>query len=794
MFKKSLIPFIILFFLVTASASAGSLAQDSPFDPGTPPDKGDNSSLQGAILAGESPLVDGYGYTFDDAIIPAWLDLTSTGTELEFDGRDDEYAGPVDIGFDFPFYENTYSELFANTNGLVMFGKGSYQFVNQPIPRDTDPNNIIAPFWDDLILLVDNQGQKTSKIFYQSGDGPGGRYLAIEWFQVARLGSQDLLTFEIILYENGSILFQYQALNGVIDQATVGIEDEHGVDGLLYLYNSPDLSTSKAIRFTRPPASWRAKVYPAYQSSITSKRTASLSFTLRNSGSKGADVFDVSVAGITLDWQLKLYSTGGSSPLLDSDGDGTADTGSLPQHADYPIVIRVTAPADAVVGDFIYFSVTATSSRDTARKASINMQVAVPAPFAQASLDLTVGPNLRLVWKENQYGTNLNQGQQFTGSNLSVVALPDKRYIYTWEHNELHSTNLKYIILSRFGVVLRPIDTLTDNQGAELKTEDRFLSMVGTQTGQIGAIWVRNMSKEFDEGGQKVQKSNYNVYFSLLDSDGDILIQPVNLTQNDQWRGREDYDVPVFIAPRITATGNNLFMLAWGDERNHPEGSSADLFYAIFDQNGNVLKSPALLTDSQPGGARFTTPTLVPLDGNRVLLAYVIIDPGDPLNPEDDLISTAYQALNSNGVLLLDQTSIPDSTGSTPDGIQFASGEVLLAWNIAGNSQIDYALLDGETLAVASGPYHLATPKGREPAVVSITSGGPESAVLTWGDGEQSDYLCYSLVDSQGAVITPPMIYTTGLGEDPLINTNSYGLGNAAYDGSWQVQLPSILR
>jgi hypothetical protein len=64
--------------------------------------------------------------------------------------------------------------------------------------------------------------------------------------------------------------------------------------------------------------------------------------------------------------------------------------------------------------------------------------------------------------------------------------------------------------------------------------------------------------------------------------------------------------------------------------------------------------------------------------------------------------------------------------------------------------------------------------------------------VLSWGDREQSDYLCYSLLDSQGEVVTPPMIFITGLSEEPLINTNSFGLGNAPYDGSWRVLLPSI--
>lgn len=786
-----------------SNALAGTTLTGAPPDPGlptypaSPTAKTDYSIFQAGVSAELVADSDLYGYTVDNSITPAWLDLTTDGVEVIFStpNEDDEAVGPFSLGFEFNFYENTYSEVYISTNGLITFASGSDLYDNQTIPRDTYPNNYITPFWDDLILSVDNNGQKVSRVFYKAGSGVSGKYFAVEWYQISRLGSQDKLTFQAILYQNGDILFQYHDLNGILDQATVGIEDEHGVDGLLYLYNASGLSVSKAIKFMRPSApTWRAKVYPVYRSGFAISSWVNLDFTVRNSGDRTEpDIYDLNLSGVDPRWQLTLLEGDGKTPLRDNDGDGVVDTGNMPPGADLKVVLKALAPEDAQAGDYIQPVVTAVSSRLPSKQASVRMQIAVPAPFAQASLDIVAGPNLRLIWKHNLYGTNLNQGQQFTGSNLSVIAMPDKRYFYTWEHNlnvnDKSYANLEYTILNRFGVIVKNVSALTDNQLAENGTEDRFLSLASTQSGRIGTIWVRTQRRVSD------QKINQNVYFSVLDSTGQVVVSPINLTKNEQWRGQDDYDVPVFIAPRITVTSDNRFVLAWGDERNHLEGSSADLFYVIFNADGALLTPVTRLTNSTGGGIRYSTPALVALPGNNVLMAYVLLDPGDSLDPLDDVSQAAYLALSSAGSQVKSETLIPGSIGASPDGYLLSDGSrVLLGWGVVASSLVQYALVDTASLDLISGLVSLETPKGRMPSAVSVTGDDQGHGVLTWGDAEQSDYLCYALVDAAGDTITPPMIYANGQGSDPLINTNSYGLGNAPYDGSWQVQLPFIQR
>ena len=52
--------------------------------------------------------------------------------------------GPFNIGFSFTFYGNTYTQFYVSSNGLVLFGAGSTDGTEDPIPTAATPNNFIA--------------------------------------------------------------------------------------------------------------------------------------------------------------------------------------------------------------------------------------------------------------------------------------------------------------------------------------------------------------------------------------------------------------------------------------------------------------------------------------------------------------------------------------------------------------------------------------------------------------------------------------------------------------------------
>ncbi len=272
-------------------------------------------------------------------------------------------------------------------------------------------------------------------MYTKSGSDASGNYFAVEWYQVTRLSSPDQLTFEAILYENGNIIFQYQQLNGVVNQMTVGIEDADGVDGLLYLFNIGGLSVSKAVRFTRPPAQYRVKLTPTELSGFTSNQVASLDLAVTNTGERGTDRYNLAASGLKDGWSAEFHNADTGSVLTDSNQDGKVDTGLIAQGSSSQVYLKIKAPAAADTGASIDLTVTASSTKDPAKTATTSVTAAVPAPFAQAVFDSYAGMRLQLTWKENQVATRLTE-QQFTGSNLSIVSLPDQRYFYAWEENK----------------------------------------------------------------------------------------------------------------------------------------------------------------------------------------------------------------------------------------------------------------------------------------------------------------------------------------------------------------------
>jgi len=184
---------------------------------------------------------DAFGYVYIDSAEPGgpvytWVDITASGTLVTgYTSLDDGYAGPFPIGFSFPFYGVAQTEFYAGTNGFVSFGAGSSSLSNQcPLPSTTSPSDLIALLWDDLNLNV------SGDVYYQyfaSCPVGSGECTVIEYSNIAHYGGTagNAGTWEIILYPNAQILFQFQdpgAETG--SSSTTGIEGPGGTAGLSY--------------------------------------------------------------------------------------------------------------------------------------------------------------------------------------------------------------------------------------------------------------------------------------------------------------------------------------------------------------------------------------------------------------------------------------------------------------------------------------------------------------------------------------------------------------------------------
>ena len=217
---------------------------------------GDHSNPKGLDISGYGPPVlfrsggpDVFGYKWIDSDETGgptynWIDITSIGTRITGIG-DDNNRGPFPIGFDFPFYGNTFDTFRFCTNGFISFTSSSAMYTNTNIPNTSAPYNLIAPFWDDL----DFEGQG-SAYYYSNGIDT----LVISYINVQHYPTTNgPYTFQIILKRNGTIYFQYQDMNSPLYSATIGIQNQNGTDGLQVVYNTYYVHDGLAIMISSGP-------------------------------------------------------------------------------------------------------------------------------------------------------------------------------------------------------------------------------------------------------------------------------------------------------------------------------------------------------------------------------------------------------------------------------------------------------------------------------------------------------------------------------------------------------------
>jgi len=187
---------------------------------------------------------DAFGYSWIDSDEPAgptyeWVEINELGTNAG--GSDDTNLGPFDLGFEFTYYGESFNQVRLCTNGWMSFTSTATSYNNDPIPNGSEPNNLIAPFWDDL-----NPGAGGDIYYY--ADEANGRFIA-EWDQVSHYGNTtDKVTFQVILTINGEILIQYKDMVDV-NECTVGTENATGDDGLQVTFNAAYITNEKAVLF-----------------------------------------------------------------------------------------------------------------------------------------------------------------------------------------------------------------------------------------------------------------------------------------------------------------------------------------------------------------------------------------------------------------------------------------------------------------------------------------------------------------------------------------------------------------
>ncbi len=207
------------------------------------PAKGDYGAEPRGYAGAGAGGPDQFGYVWMDSNQPNgpefnWIEISDVGTRLALT---DESSTDVNLPFAFPFYGDAKNNVRVCSNGYLTFGTGRTRWDNTPIPDSSDPNNLVAMFWDDL-----NPGASGSVYYYY--DETGNQFI-VEYEDVPRWGETGTFTFQVILKPNGTILYQYLSMAGSVTSATVGIENDTGTDGLQVVYNAPYIEDGLALAF-----------------------------------------------------------------------------------------------------------------------------------------------------------------------------------------------------------------------------------------------------------------------------------------------------------------------------------------------------------------------------------------------------------------------------------------------------------------------------------------------------------------------------------------------------------------
>tara|TARA_Y100001935_G_scaffold60204_1_gene50412 strand:- start:691 stop:3546 length:2856 start_codon:yes stop_codon:yes gene_type:complete len=176
----------------------------------------------------------------EETINYEWIDISDLGTLYNFPGNDQAGIN-LDIGFDFPFYGNTYSSFIINANGWIGFGEDSNAWNNLEIPSIDAPRPAIFGLWDDLNPVNDQCNDYCSgEVYYHSNSER-----LVVWFDNVAHWWTDYndmyYSFQIVLYPNGEINMNYKEFLGDpnnesgLYSATVGIQDAEGLNALQIL-------------------------------------------------------------------------------------------------------------------------------------------------------------------------------------------------------------------------------------------------------------------------------------------------------------------------------------------------------------------------------------------------------------------------------------------------------------------------------------------------------------------------------------------------------------------------------
>ena len=714
-----------------------------------------------------------FGYVWDDAAAYTWIDV-SGGMNPGIDCSDVFFTeDPVDIGFPFDFYENSYTQLYISCYGYLSFQGANLDIQQSGLPSNDLPNNVIAPLWTpvDSVVYIN---------YKQTGVSPDKKFV-IEWNTLVTDSGDSNFTFEVILHENGDIDFEFYTVSQGGDGGFtkgVGIENSEGTDGFNLIDGLPEFGSSTAIHITRPPDLPNVIFTPDVIGRFVSASTVEdYAITIKNYGSIGTDNYTLTAES---DWSIALFEADHATPLANPI---TLDPGE--EHTFFAVI---TTPSEVSATQTDVARVIATSGQEPTFSKFVTITSAVPAPFTQIVDDeyedsttkvLTINPEQRQ--------THSVPGE---GYERTVLELPNQNILVAWTENvvfqepQWHSYSvIRYAILDREGNEVVPPTTLLDTVGLPYLPKDAYEYVAVAPNGNIGILWRRYETVTYPD-------ERTNLYFSIIEADGQgFVLAPTAITSQTAlctvW---QDPGCIQYEDPHLDATQDGHFFLAWKELSNSGEDSIVNYQYSVYDSDGTVVKTISNLTSIADSAYRVNELTSTVLIGSRIFFAWNwehYYQVGEDWEYE---YSLNYSVMNSDGSVFELERSLVDEWISDADAVQLADGTIMIAH---GYPKVWIYRFDGTTLDLLAPAQTLWQANQQSHAYYPSLIRGPfNTAVITWQFSDfETDlwHLYYALLSSDGTVLTPPisfMNFTDSLSgmNNVITSENGQSITTFAYD------------
>jgi hypothetical protein len=145
---------------------------------------------------------------------------STAGTSVSL--GDDSNVGPFNIGFDFEFYGQIFSQFRICTNGFITFGSTSGRYSPGSFPSGSAPNGVVAAYWTDL---YPSSGYYMR---YQTTGTAPNRKLIVSAHLTYYSNRNAWVDYQIVLFEGTDKIWTTITSQGWTPSATQGVENHTG--------------------------------------------------------------------------------------------------------------------------------------------------------------------------------------------------------------------------------------------------------------------------------------------------------------------------------------------------------------------------------------------------------------------------------------------------------------------------------------------------------------------------------------------------------------------------------------